>query len=210
MKQMKKKILTVVLAMAMVLATTACGGAKATFEKGSVEGNVYTNASVGIKATMPEGMTVADDATIKALEDASIESAQYTSNLSKEEAEKAMAAVTYDFVGNTANGSSVQIIAEDMRQTIGKTVSESTYLDSTCTQVESTYAAMGLEATIEELGKVQLGGVDFEAVKITFSGIEQGYYVHKVGNTMFAIITTAVDVDVEIVNQFMDSFEAAK
>lgn len=100
---MKKKIMTVLLAMCMMVMATACGGG-ASFEAGTFDGTTYTNTSVGIKATIPEGFSEISAA--------------------------AVTGITYEVVVQSDTGSAIQIIAEDMKQTIGRAVNAKTYLDS--------------------------------------------------------------------------------
>ena len=83
--KMKKKIMTVLLAMCMMVMATACGGGGATFEAGSFDGTTYTNTSVGIKATIPDGFS-------------EISSAPVTG-------------ITYEVVVQEDSGSALQIIA---------------------------------------------------------------------------------------------------
>ncbi len=184
---MKKKMMTVLLAVCMMLMATACGGG-ATFEAGSFDGTTYTNTSVGIKATMPEGFS-------------SIESTAVTG-------------ITYEAVVQAEDGSAIQIIAEDMKQTIGRAVSAKTYLDSMKTQVDSQYGAMGLTTEVSDLGTVKIGGKDFSGISIAITGGVQGltqeYYINKVGDVMFCIIVTATDDKAATLDQFISSIEAAE
>lgn len=212
MKQMKKKILTVVLAMAMVLATTACGSS-ANFERGTVEGNVYTNTSVGVKATVPEGLTIADDATVKEFEDAALASLD-SQNISEDKKEDVANAMIYDAVITSELGSSIQIAAEDMKQTMGVKVKADAYLDSLKETTKSSYESMGCTVEFSDVDKVTLGGQEFSHIVITIDlsgmALEQEAYCRVVGNYMYYMIVTNMGDCDDAITAFFDSFEEAK
>lgn len=182
---MKKKFMTVLLAMCMMIMATACGGSSATFEAGTFDGTTYTNTSVGIKATMPEGFSEISGSPVTG--------------------------ITYEAVVQSDNGSAIQIIAEDMKETIGRAVSAKVYLDSMKEQVDSQYGAMGLSTEVSDLGTVKIGGKDFSGISIAITGsgqeLTQQYYINKVGDVMFCIIVTDVD---NTLGQFISSIEAAQ
>ncbi|MDE6606927.1 MAG: hypothetical protein K2K54_04115 [Lachnospiraceae bacterium] len=181
---MKKKIMTVLLAMCMMIMATACGGG-ASFEAGSFDGTTYTNTSVGIKATIPEGFSEISATTVTG--------------------------ITYEVVVQSDAGSAIQIIAEDMKQTIGRAVNAKTYLDSMKDQVDTQYGAMGLSTDVTDLGTVKVGGKDFNGISIAITGsgaeLTQDYYICKVGDVMFCIIVTDAD---NSLGQFISSIEAAE
>lgn len=181
---MKKKIMTVLLAMCMMVMATACGGG-ASFEAGTFDGTTYTNTSVGIKATIPEGFSEISAA--------------------------AVTGITYEVVVQSDTGSAIQIIAEDMKQTIGRAVNAKTYLDSMKDQVDTQYGAMGLSTSVTDLGTVKVGGKDFNGISIAITGsgteLTQDYYICKVGDVMFCIIVTDADGSL---GQFISSIEAAE
>lgn len=212
MKQMKKKILTLVLTMAMVLATTACGSS-AKFERGTIEGNVYTNTSVGVKATVPEELTVADEATVKEFEEAAIASLD-AQNVSEEKKEDIANAMIYDAVLTTEAGTSIQIAAEDMKQTMGVKVKADAYLESLKETTQSTYETYGCTVEFSDVDTVALGGQDFShiVISIDFAGtaMEQECYCRAVGNYMYYMIVTNMGDCDDAITAFFDSFEAAK
>lgn len=207
-----KKFITLLLAVSMVLTLTACGN-KVTFEPGNIEGDTYTNTSIGIKATVPEGFVLADDATIEALQAASQNVAENVTT--EEKAEAAVAAMSYEMVAMAEDGSSYQIIAEDMTKTTGKVLSASAYVKASAEQVETQYASVGITATSTTDGKVSVAGKDFEVMTVTIeaNGITgtQKYYAYKAGNYMFSIIITAMSDDsLATLEQFISSIETAE
>ncbi len=204
-----KKLTSLLLTLCMVFALTACGGEKITFEKGSIEGNTYTNTSIGIKMTAPEGFEVAGADVIAALEASTQNVAEQTGSAD------ATAAISYEAVMMTPDGTSmVQVMAEDMTKSIGKGVSAKTYLTSAETQAETQYAAMGITAKAESLGTVEIGGKKFEGLKVAAEAngvsLTQNYYVYRAGDVMFEIITTGTSDTEAALSQFISSIEAVE
>lgn len=213
MKQMKKKILTVVLAMAMVLATTACGSSEK-FEKGTIEGNVYTNASVGVKATVPDELAIADEALVKQFEDAALASVESDQNVSAEKMEEVASAMVYDAVLTTDAGSSVQIAAENMKKTMGVKVKADAYLDNLKETTKTSYESMGCTVEFSDVETLTLGGQEFAHLNISIdlagTALAQECYCRAVGDYMYYIIVTDMGDSSDAIAAFINSFEAAK
>lgn len=208
-----KKLMTLLLAVSMVFTLTACGGSKETFAEGSIEGTTYTNTSLNLKVSIPEGFTLADDATMEALKASSQSVAEDMTN--EEKAAEAMDAMIYELVAMSEDGSSVQIIAENMKKTTGTVLKASAYVKAAASQVETQYSSMGVTATSETNGTVSIGGKDFEGMTVTIeaNGMTgtQKYYAYKVGNYMYSIITTAMgDDSAAALDEFISSFENAQ
>lgn len=184
---MKKKIMAVLMAVGMMIMATACGNS-ATFEAGTFDGTTYTNTSVGIKATMPEGFSSIGGSPVSG--------------------------ITYEAVVQAEDGSAIQIIAEDMKETVGRAVSAKVYLESMKSQVDTQYGAMGLTTDTTDLGTVKIGGKDFSGISIAITGGVQGlsqqYYIYKVGDVMFCIIITATDDMAATLDSFVKSIEATE
>lgn len=211
MRQMKKKILTLALAMTMAFTAVACGNS-ANFERGIVEGNVYTNTSVGIKATVPEGLTVADEATVKEFEDAALASLE-SQNLTDEQKEKLTNAMIYDTVITSEGGTSIQIAAEDMKATMGAKVKAEVYLDSLKETTKASYESLGCTVEFSDVDTATLGGQDFAhiAINIDLSGyaVKQEAYCRVVGSYMYYMIVTNMGDCEDALAAFVDSIEAA-
>lgn len=208
-----KKLMTLLLAVLMVFTLTACGGSKETFEKGSIDGTTYTNTSLNLKVNVPEGFTLADDATMEALKASSQSVAEDMTT--EDKAAEAMEAMVYELVAMSDDGSSVQIIAEDMKKTTGKVLKASACVKAAASQVETQYSNMGVTATSETNGTVSIGGKDFEGMTVTIeaNGMTgtQKYYAYKVGDYMYSIITTAMSDDAAAtIDAFISSFESAQ
>ncbi len=211
---MKKKIMTLMLAVSMVLALTACGGDKINFEKGTTEGDVYTNASIGIKATVPDGLSFADEATVSEFEESAMSSLESTTNVSEEKLEEMASAMIYDAVIISDGGSSIQIAAENMKITMGKKVSAETYLKSLESSSTAAYESMGCTVTFSGVDKVELGGKEFSHIDMTISisGMELGQtcYALAAGDYMYYMVVTDMGDATEQIAAFFDSFEAVE
>lgn len=187
-------------------------GENAGFERGTIEGNVYTNPSVGIKATVPEGLTIADKETVQEFEDAALASIESSYNVSDERMEEFANAMIYDAVITSDAGSSIQIAAENMNKTMLFKVSAEEYLDNLKVTTKSTYESIGCTAEFTEVETVKLGGKDFAnvSIEIDYEGVAIGQdcYCCAVGDYMYYIIVTDMGDATADINTFFDSFEA--
>ncbi len=202
---MKKRILAVVLTLGMALSLTACGGKK--FEAGTIEGNVYTNKSIGITATAPESLTYATAEEMAAFKEQALASVDMASDEMDD-------AIIYEAVLMTELGSSVQIAAENMKITIGNNVSSKLYLESLRDTTKSTYEMYGYAVEMSDVTTKELGGVKFDYIDIELSAmgitVMQECYAYRLGDYMYYIIITDMGDDTESINAFMSSFAAAK
>lgn len=223
-----RKLTSLLLTLCMVLALTACGNKEKaameskevsteseeeiTFEKGSIDGDTYTNTSIGIKITAPEGFKMADADTMALMEEEVIQ------NLTEQNGSiDATEAVNYEVVMTTLDGFSfsVYVAAEDMTKSSGMAVSTKFYIKILETQMETEYTAMGFTTVeTESLGTVEIGGKEFEGLKVVAEvgelNIMQNYYLYRVGDVMFEIITTGSSDSEEILEQFINSVEAVE
>lgn len=81
-----KKRLALLLAAVMALALVACGETAKTdeFVRGSWEGNVYTNDSIGLAVTVPESWAVASDEDLAVMMGIAIEQSNSQMQISEE------------------------------------------------------------------------------------------------------------------------------
>lgn len=183
------------------------------FKKGTIEGNVYTNTSVGVKATVPEGLTIADEETVKEFEEAAIASFD-TQIISEDKKEDIANAMIYDAVITSEAGSSIQVAAEDMKQTIGIKVNADAYLESLQETTLTTYESIGCTVEFSDVDTVALGGKDFShiviAIDYTGVAIEQECYCLAIDDYMYYIIVTNMGDCDDAITAFFDSFEAAR
>lgn len=211
---MKKKLMTLVLAVSMVFVMTGCGKSNAKeFTAGSVEGNVYTNTSVGITATIPDGMTLADDAAIQAMnENGAAQIAASNENISEEDLAKAQEAVVYEFVASTEDGSAtIQVMGENTKVSSGRAVTADAYLTSVESTLKTTYENLGLSVNANK-ENTTIAGLEFVKDEISISGgmqgVTQDYYVYKMGDSIYSIALTYIEGAESYAESFISSITA--
>lgn len=176
-----------------------------TAERGIFEGNVYTNKSMGIQATFPEGCTMYNDEEIeqvvgagsKVMEDA------YDS----EAVENSLSGTIYDVIAvNADQTANIQIVMEDTASTVGMKLSAEQYVQAMTINIEKAYESAGVEMGEPEVSEENLGGLDFSVVTVAVNGMTQSYYAHQVDNYM--LVFTMTYTDKTSVQQFLDSVTA--
>lgn len=227
---MKKKIVAGMLALTMALAVTACGDSKdadkkdpvktekeektdrdsdkkVTAKRGTFEGNVYTNKSMGVQVTFPEGCTMYSDEEIKQVVGAGTDVMEeaYDSEI----VENSLAGTIYDVIAVTGDQSTnIQIVMEDTVNTAGMTLSADIYAKAVANNMKKAYEAAGVSVSDAEITDETLGGLDFAKVSIAVNGMTQEYYAHQVENYMFVFTITYTDASADVVQQFLDSVKA--
>lgn len=176
-----------------------------TAERGTMEGNVYTNESMGIQATFPEGCVMYSDEEIAQVVGAGsdIMGETYDSEL----LENSIAGTIYDVIAVTADQSAnIQIVMEDTQTTIGLSVPASTYAQAMVSTLKTTYESAGVTISEPTVTEENLGGLDFAVVSLSVNGMTQEYYAHQVGNYM--LLFTVTYTDRAAVQEFLDSITA--
>ncbi len=139
--------------------------------RGVIEGNVYTNESLELKFTAPEGWKFTTD----------------------DEYEKIMGFGVYDglktydmFAYNTSSGVSVTVIYEYLAA--NETISIEGYIDLIKKSLKATYD----DPKFSDHAKVGIGSNTFNVIAMDCSdiGMTQYYYVHKAGSYMLCIMVT--------------------
>ena len=206
-----KKILCVLLAAVMMLSFTGCSSiaslissvlenSAASEEKeepaaeldvGSVNGNVYTNDSLGLTFTAPEGWIYASDEEIAELMGESLDIV--TDDETAQEI--AAQATVYGMMAQSADElNNVQVVFENMALTGGKMTSAG-YIKILSAQIESLYGNMGGTCTVGDAKTMKIGDKEYDCVDILvdIGGVvlEQSYACHRDGDYMVSIIITA-------------------
>ena len=182
-----KKRLALLLSAMMAFALVACGEiAKADeFVRGSWEGNVYTNDSIGLAVTVPESWAVASDEDLAVMMGIAIEQSNSQMQIS-EEILKAQAC--YDMVAADPYGSSsILITAENMALTVGGTsYDEEAYADALANQL------LMVDFTIGEESAVTIGKRDYHVLRTIDpeNGMSQDYLITKIGSRMISVVLT--------------------
>lgn len=191
-----KKWLALLLAAMMALALVACGDTPANdnndnkdndtkteeFARGSWDGNVYTNDSLGLTVTIPEEWSVATDEELAMIMGIAVEAAsqmQISEEMLRER-------VCYDMMAVDLHGSSsILITAVNMDLTTGDTdYNEKAYVADLINQLQENNYTIGEEAT------TTIGGRDYYVLCTTSSanGINQDYFITKMGSRMVSIV----------------------
>lgn len=193
-----KKWLALLLAAMMAFALVACGNTPAnndgdkdtdndnkteTFARGSWDGTVYTNDSLGLTVTVPEGWEIADDEELAAVMGLTIDS--LTEEGLSEEFLKAqnlceMKAVDPNY------GTNVIIMAENLAVSVGGTsYDEKAYSDTVINTLPEEY---GYEFSEPET--VTIGGRDYYLLQGTAQEgvLGQDFLFTRIGNHMVSVI----------------------
>lgn len=219
---MKKKIILGILALTLAFSVTACGddkksGAKEASgkeeqkeivaERGTFEGNVYTNKSMGIQVTFPEDCTMYSDEQIEQLVGAGAEVMEEAYD--SDSVEKGLSGTIYDVVAVTADqAANIQVVMEDTKSTAGKVLSSKEYAEVMVKNLETTYSSAGIETGEPERSEETYGGVEFSTVYLPVNGMIQKYAVCQVENYVLVFTFTYADSAEDTIQQFLDSVKA--
>lgn len=176
-----------------------------TAERGTVEGNVYTNESMGIQVTFPEGCVMYSDEEIAQVvgNGSDIMEDAYDSDV----VENSIAGTIYDVIAVTADQSAnIQIVMEDTKATTGINLTAETYAQAMVNTLKTTYESAGITISEPTVSEETLGGVDFAVVSLSANGMTQEYYAHQVGSYM--LLFTLTYTDKAAVQEFLDSITA--
>lgn len=205
---MKKRVCACILVIIMTFLIAACGnGKKVTAERGTFDGNVYTNESMGFQATFPEGCTMYSDEEIQKVvgNGSDILKKAYDSDA----VENGISGTIYDVIATTADKTAnIQIVMENTEVTAGKELTAQQYAQLLKKNLATTYESSGIEINEPEITDVTLDGMKFKKVSLEFAidQTRQEYYVHNVGNYMLGFIITYTDPTA--VQEFLNSVTA--
>ena len=209
---MKKRAVAILMA-AMICSLTACGGNNKTgdtssntsasaeqadasvsaeeeaknepqYEAGVWTDNVYTNTSLGMTFTLPEGWQIGTEEEMNAVQDKGQEVTGDTGSADASEA--------YDlYIYNSSTGSNIAMMAEDMSAFGDITAQE--YIESLSQQLSS-YADQGITYTMNEIGTKTIGNTEFVSLdgiaEYQSNNIYQCYAVTEMGGKMITMIIT--------------------
>lgn len=220
---MKKRIVACTLALVMAFSITACGNdknadkkentrseeqeEKVTAERGTFEGNVYTNKSMGIQVTFPEGCTMYSDEEIQQVvgKGSDIMEEAYDSKA----IEGGISETIYDVIAVTADQTAnIQIIMENTKNTAGRALTSAEYAKVMTNNLKKAYESAGVDAGDAEITEETLDGLEFSKISISVNGMIQEYYAHQVGQYMLVFTITYADTAADAVQQFLDSVTA--
>ena len=199
-----KKVIVAILMATMICSLTACGGNNKTgdassnasvsaeqadasvsaekeakdepqYEAGVWTDNVYTNTSLGMTFTLPEGWQIGTEEEMNAVQDKGQEVTGGTGSADASEA--------YDlYIYNATTGSNIAMMAEDMSMFGDITAQE--YVESLSEQLSS-YADQGITYTMNAIGTKTIGNTEFVSLdgiaEYQSNNIYQCYAVTEMG-----------------------------
>lgn len=174
-------------------------------ERGTFEGNVYTNESMGFQVTFPEGCTMYSDEEIQQVvgNGSEILEEAYDSDI----VENSISGTIYDVIAVTADQTAnIQIVMEDTEVSAGRELTAKEYAQAMKTNLKLAYESAGIEVGDMEVTDATYGGMDFKVVSLTANGMTQEYYAHKNGNYM--LVFTMTYTDATLVQEFLNSVTA--
>lgn len=195
---MWKKITPMLLALAMILSLTACGGKEQPqLYRGTVEGNTYTSESLGVVLKLDDTWDIADDAQIAEL------SGIVTDSLDNEKIREQMenGSVVYDLYAANKDGSSINITIQKLNLMGSALVTEDAFAEANIKQLPDTLAAAGIKVSNIEKTTVKFAGQDHLALKLsgevqglplyeTMVLVKNGSYIFVITNAAFLEDTT--------------------
>lgn len=186
-----KKFGALLLAIIMVFMLVACNGQKVELSRGTIEGDVYKNESLGFEFTKPASWVYATDEEIA--DSLNIAVDNILGDNFKEALENNPA--IYDMmVVDMITGTNINIVYENLKKSFATNITEEQYVDALKRQVSG---VSGMTVSFpDELEKVKLGEGDFTkcVCNTTLSGFNatmtQVYYLCKVDGYMVSVIVT--------------------
>lgn len=186
-----KKIISILLIISMLLLFSGCGRPR--LVRGTLEGDVYTNESLGITFTKPATWVYYTDEEIAEAMEIGVE--VFASD-DLEAALEIYVSIHDMMVADVLKGNNISVGYENLTDTYYAIADEERYVEL----IKSQYAegVGGLTFTFgDELKKVTLGNTEFtRTVCHAFAygvTLTQAYYLHKNGPYMAYIIVTVVD-----------------
>lgn len=180
---------------------------KVTAERGVFNGDVYTNKSMGIQVTFPEGCTMYSDEEIQQVVGAGSDMMEKTYD--SERVEKSISGTIYDVIAVTSDqGANIQILMEDTANIKEGGLSAQEYAQVTKESLKKTYENAGVVVEEVKVLEESLGGMEFSKVSISLNGMIQEYYIHQVENYAFVFTMTYSEAAAATVQQFLDSVTA--
>lgn len=149
-------------------------------ERGLFDGNVYTNESMGIQVTFPEGYTMCSEEEL-------------TQEL--EEDNNGSLGYIYDAkVVMPDQVTTIQIFLEDTGVTNIIKMDADAYARMLLRNLKVGYSQAGVSISEESIIEEMFGGADFTIVSIVTEDGTQKYYIHEVDGCMISfIVTSTVD-----------------
>ena len=180
-------IAVIFIVIAAIIAISAIINASKTVEHGVIDGNVYTNESIGIKFTKPDAWIFADDEELVEINDRKISAGDF-SDISSAVKEND---VIFEMHAKSPLGTNILVQIGDISGNTGVTMDD--YFDSfieELQQSESLYA----DCEIGEIKESDIAGKEFSTLdistQISFMTMQQRVCMRKHGDYMIILILT--------------------
>lgn len=159
------------------------------YTAGTWDGDVYTNESIGVTFTLPNGWTAGTALELAQVQNAGSE----ITGTSEEELAALMEQATYDlYIYNTETSSQIMMMGEDFSAYNGITAED--YLDSVGSQLTNLDPSTGMEYEVSEYYDLQIGDSTFTAMdaRLTYNGITttQTYATYEINGKIVSMILT--------------------
>lgn len=191
-----KKWLALLLAVVMLFALVACDKGEEKKEeetinisRGTIESKIYTNTSLGVKFTMPDGWRYYTDAEIASLLNMSADM-MFGENFKN--ALKNSPTVFDMMAVEPVSGTNVQVLYENLSKTAYTDITVEQYIEILEQQLKN---ASGMSVTFPDTYEtVKLGNTEFTKVEcqtVAYGvSMTQVYYLYKLDGFMCSVIVT--------------------
>lgn len=202
-----KRVISLVVVLAMVLAVPVLAGAEDSFGVGSAQGNSYWNDALQIGCTMSDEWYFYTDEEI-------MENVQSTAGQLKEELAEMVkeAGTMMDMMAvNTETGENVNVNLERLSLANSLLMTESAYVEVSLNQIKQladTLEQLGMEDISVETGEMEFLGETHACLRVhgSLQGIDmyETLVVVKTGRTMIAVTACSYweDTTEEILSNF--------
>ena len=209
-----KKLLAIVLVMAMLCSLTACGTLtdilmqqmQKEYSRGTMEGQTYESEFLGIGCKLPETWSFYDDEEIKKLN-------KDTIDMLGDERQEIMkkSGVIYDMVASdTDKINNMNVVLEEVGAMKLAKLDLEAYYEEQIPIIRDSFRDMGMSfsGTQGEVGKATVGGKELSCIKMTIK--TYGKTMHQVGfaiksNGYLAMVTVSA-TDEETLQKLLDAF----
>ncbi len=196
MTQPKKKskapiiiIAVIFIVIAAIILISAIINASKTVEHGVIDGNVYTNESIGIKFTKPDAWVFDSDEELAKRNEGSVSASDY-SDLAKLVSEKNS---IFEMSVSSRLGSNAVIIIEDI--SARPSISTESYAEIV---IDNISKENPIGCDVGEINEKEIDGQTFTVVELKITSfsldspsVEKRLYIKKHGNYMIGIITAS-------------------
>ena len=207
---MKKRGLSVILLICLMVALTACGFGSSKYAKGTLKDTSFESEWIGVRFDAPEGFIVATQEELDEFLDIGSEMLEevYADDgknvIDYSELTTVYELLTYQVMEDGTGNPNLTLAVERTALTVDK------YMDALKKQVNTIYN--GTTLSWEETEKVSVGSLECDkytvCVDYGYAMMYQSYYMAKKDNRMIYFILTYSDDQSEAATALMNAFKA--